>query len=243
MLGARNRRWTSGTACEFSYVRLAQVLKPTCQTSHERKAPAAGAACVNPPAPRSTAMGFFGKKAGEGSKKAGAPAPAPGISQSERPAEGAGSSSLSRAKTAAPGSLAGEGSGSGGDNMWLDSKPQARHTTYAPRQHSVDIDDDGLSPNKKGPHRVTNLTDEQLAKEQKARANTLRFKLSTPPTAEVEVTGIYSDRTYGAKVSAPRRPTPSPSSPPPSRLSSRAHALPRAGSAVFGRPDRPRPNS
>ena len=33
-----------------------------------------------------------------------------------------------------------------------------------------------------------------------AKAATARFKLNTPPRATVEVTGIYTDRTYGAKV-------------------------------------------
>ena len=36
-----------------------------------------------------------------------------------------------------------------------------------------------------------------------AKAATARFKLNTPPRAAVEVTGIYTDRTYGAKVGWP----------------------------------------
>ena len=44
--------------------------------------------------------------------------------------------------------------------------------------------------------------DEKMdAKLAKHKADTIKFMLSTPPPATVEVTGIYTDRTHGAKVS------------------------------------------
>lgn len=48
-------------------------------------------------------------------------------------------------------------------------------------------------------------------KREKQKADALRFKLNTPPTAQVEVTGIYTDRSHNRKyaVRQPGRTSPS----------------------------------